>query len=177
MSCKITNCVRVVSKDGYCKEHWRQWRQGTLCDGRIKSIRRCSVQNCNNKHAAKGFCASHYAQFRKGELGKVIRGYISRKGKSESVEYRAWYNMKDRCLNKNSKDYPTYGGAGITVSQEWQDSFEQFYIDMGDRPDGYSLERIDNTKGYSKENCKWASCKEQASNTLRNKIDFDPFLQ
>lgn len=85
-------------------------------------------------------------------------------GKYTSPEYKAWNNMLTRCQNPNSPRYKDWGGRGITVCKKWQ-TFIGFYKDMGDKPSTrHTLDRIDNTKGYSKENCKWATTKEQALN-------------
>lgn len=62
--------------------------------------------------------------------------------------------MKSRCLDKNSKDYPNYGGRGITVCERWRE-FSAFLEDMGEMPKGYSIERDDVSKGYEKSNCRW----------------------
>lgn len=74
-----------------------------------------------------------------------------------------WKTMRQRCANPNRKGYENYGGRGIAVCPEW-DSFEQFKSDMGYRPAGKTLDRIDNDKGYSKENCRWADWETQAAN-------------
>ncbi len=71
-----------------------------------------------------------------------------------------WRSMHHRCANPNDK---LYGGRGITVCQEWDD-FDTFVEDMGACPEGHSLDRIDNSKGYSKDNCRWANASVQSSN-------------
>jgi hypothetical protein len=82
--------------------------------------------------------------------------------------YPTWSNMKQRCYNPNRPDYERYGKRGITVCDTWINDFWAFVKDMGDRPKGYSLERIDNSKGYSPDNCRWASTQEQSENKRNN---------
>ena len=81
--------------------------------------------------------------------------------------YQSWIQMKNRCLNPRHISFENYGGRGINVCSKWLD-FEGFLEDMGDRPKGRSLDRIDNNKGYSKENCKWSTQKEQSNNKRNN---------
>lgn len=86
-------------------------------------------------------------------------------GLSKSPSYHSWRAMVERCLSKTAKDYPLYGGAGVTVYPPWL-KFENFYKDMGDRPVGTSLDRFPNKFGpYEPGNCRWATPKEQALNT------------
>lgn len=91
-------------------------------------------------------------------------------GMRQSDEYRIWTGMKYRCYNKNCPKYKIYGGRGVVVCDRWM-SFQNFFEDMGNRPSKYySLDRINNNLGYSKENCRWATLKKQANNTRRNQM-------
>lgn len=94
-------------------------------------------------------------------------------GMSNTLEYKAWNNMRVRCNNTKISSFHRYGGRGIKVCQRW-DRFENFLSDMGYAPPNTSLDRIDNNKGYGPNNCKWSSRQQQMRNVSTNhKITFN----
>lgn len=98
-----------------------------------------------------------------------INFHTTKHGMSNTPIYAVWSSMMQRCLDINFAQYSDYGDRGITVCDKWK-SFNEFYKDMGNQPEGMTLERIDNTKGYYKDNCKWATRKEQANNRRTNRL-------
>lgn len=114
-----------------------------------------------------------------GKEKEVFIGHL-RSGKSTSCScmgkrkhnmswtptYNTWDSMKQRCLNKANDRYSSYGGRGITICSSWENSFENFLNDMGERPVGKTIDRIDNNLGYFKDNCRWVTHKENSRNLL-----------
>jgi len=90
-------------------------------------------------------------------------------GMSKSKTYSCYIQMIERCHNESHKYYSYYGARGIFVCDSWQQKFTNFLEDMGEAPEGLSIDRIDNEKGYSKDNCRWTTKKEQQRNR-RNSI-------
>lgn len=80
-------------------------------------------------------------------------------------EYNSWYSMHQRCLNPEKDNYSSYGGAGISICERWLESFDNFMDDMGERPEGMTLDRIDSSGNYEPSNCKWSTYSEQTINT------------
>lgn len=130
-----------------------------LCDcGNIKTYLATSLKTGNTKSCG---CLSR----EKRKLGNVIHGLAYHELQS------TYQNMISRCNNKNNKEYKNYGGRGIKVCSEWMSSFKNFLSDMGERPSKiHSLDRIDNNGNYCKENCRWATQREQASNKRVNRM-------
>ncbi len=99
--------------------------------------------------------------------GCLRSGYMSQKQATHRMtntpEYRSWRSMLNRCLNPKVSSYPRYGGRGIQVCERWR-KFEAFHADMGKRPEGTTVNRIDNDGNYEPGNCDWATTAEQVRN-------------
>lgn len=114
------------------------------------------------------------------ERGKINSCGCIRKNKPNALKHGLWghklymihKSMKQRCYNSNQKDYKNYGGRGILICKEWLDDFMNFYnwsIQNG-WISGMKIDRVDNDKGYSPNNCKWTNQKEQSNNIRRNRL-------
>ena len=97
---------------------------------------------------------------------------LTKHGMSKSKEYRVWDSMIGRCHRVTHRAFKDYGARGIFVCDEWR-NFEGFYADMGAQPKCMTLERLDNSRGYSKDNCVWASVTDQARNRRTTKLNIE----
>lgn len=125
----------------------------------VKSVTNGSTQSCG--------CVNTK---RRSEMGKDPRSK-TKHGMHNSPEWSSWKMAKQRCFNPNATKYSNWGGRGVTMCDRWKNSFEAFFQDMGPRPPGTSLDRIDPFGNYEPGNCRWADSKTQGRNTRKRKED------
>lgn len=139
-------------------------------DGRRNSRWHC-ICDCGTSRTVRGDSLKSGRTLSCGCLNKERASATHRThGMRGSKTYCVWQHMKGRCYNPKNPRFAYYGGRGITVCGRWKNSFENFYADMGDKPEGLTIERIDNNRGYYPKNCKWATQKEQTRNQRSNRM-------
>ena len=119
------------------------------------------VRDCHVKKSRGKYCSRHCGN----KSTSRTHGHTTKTGQSRT--YISWSMMRQRCENPKSQQYCDYGAVGIAVCAEWS-NFNAFLADMGIRPNGKTLDRIDGTKGYFPENCRWATPRQQCQNLRTN---------
>lgn len=154
--------LRLIAEDlhgrrGNQRYAWCKCVCGTVKSINIYSLRKGVSQSC-------GCLRAEVTEDR-----TVVHGHA--RPAQQTPEYRAWADAKSRCFNPNVRNFAEYGGRGITMCPEWQESFEAFYQDMGPRPSPiHSLDRRDTNGHYEPVNCRWSTDKEQCRNTRFNRV-------
>lgn len=130
---------------------------GTFCTKNGRTMRYGSTRSCGCQQLAP--------------MQSARKAHGARRSPDPELRrfYAAWSGMRARCSNPNHKDFKHYGGAGVTVCKRWG-SFENFKADMWPRPNGMTLDRKNPFKGYSPDNCRWATHKEQRHNRRDNHV-------
>ena len=191
--CKVANCdsyekhveagrtFRFGLSKGYCSTHYKRLIRHGSTDKPIKLKRvasPCEVSDCHKLAYCLNMCVTHYQRFRKWgnpntkkTAGWRSNPYIDGKPITRHELYSVWSSMKQRCYDANCPNYENYGGRGIKVCERWEESFYNFYDDMGERPSNkHQLDRIDNDGDYTPENCRWVVQKLQANNKRNNRL-------
>lgn len=143
-----------------------QWPVGASPNGRVAWLALC---DCGNLAVVL-----YWGQRKSCDCVRALRhgGRVPRHGycrrTRKAPEYNTWLTMRQRCQNPNYDKYSYYGGRGIRVCERWQ-VFENFLADMGPRPEGKTLDRIETNGNYEPGNCRWATRSEQQQNTRRSR--------
>lgn len=134
----------------------RSWKALWLC--KCGSEFEANVVNVTRGHTTSCGCAQNAAR----RLSFPRHGHFV--GDRPSPTYKSWQAMIARCINKNHVHFRHYGGRGIKICDRWINSFDNFLLDMGDRPAGKTLDRVNVNGDYGPENCRWATISEQNKN-------------
>lgn len=144
----------VTRSDGHAR---RRFRVRCEC-GNEGTCYLCTLRSGDSRQ-----CRACSDASRRGVAVHVKHGHKHR-ASGPSATYNSWASMKQRCCDPRHKDWSLYGGLGVSVCDRWMNSFLEFLADMGERPSGTTLDRINPNGNYSPENCRWADSKTQRHN-------------
>jgi hypothetical protein len=133
-----------------------------LCRCDCGTERQVNGSSLRKGQSASCGCVAFKAQSKK----LLLHGYARTDKRSGDRTYTTWRSMKYRCSSSHATQYPRYGGRGISVCERWQ-SFANFLADMGERPAGRTIDRINPSGNYEPSNCRWATPKEQRASQVR----------
>lgn len=151
---------RLLVESGAGMNRWSQRLFNCKCDcGNVVIVKMGCLKN---RYTSSCGC-------KRKEIAAANGRSKAKHNKTGGKEYYTWRSMKSRCVNPKNASYARYGGRGIRVCDRWM-RFENFYEDMGDAPEGLTLERSNVNGDYCPENCKWATYTEQARNRSNNRI-------
>lgn len=151
--------LTVVAFAGMSINHKSQWECVCQCGNKVV------VLGASLKSQRTTSCGC----FRKEETSRIWTKHGVGSAQKRTGAYVTWLGMRDRCNNPKNTSYAAYGDRGITVCTRWDD-FELFLSDMGERPEGMEIDRMDNDGHYEPCNCRWATNEEQANNTRKNRF-------
>lgn len=172
MPSKIELAGQTFGRFYVIAEHGRDSKDRILwwCRCSCDAATECAVlgSRLRNGHTTSCGCVKRE---RNAAIGSLMLEHHVTHGLSRTPTHKSWDAMMQRCTNPNHEAYDRYGGAGIEVCDRWRNSFSLFVEDMGIRPPGTTIERIDNDVGYEPGNCRWATWTEQGRHRRNVKLD------
>lgn len=169
--CKVEGCSDFSSRLGYCNKHYKKYKKyGNPLTDKTKKKGLCTVIDCNRIHRCNGYCELHNYRFSIYGNPLTVKKVFG-DNRSKHPLYRIYNSMKTRCSVGSNSGHLYYSDRGIKVCDRWlgTDGFNNFVLDMGERPKGHSIDRIDVNGNYEPSNCSWATIHQQCSNRRSNK--------
>ncbi len=155
--------ITIITQAGRCRSGKTLWLGECACGDR-------------NTYRTGNLMAEQATQCRKCQ--NTTHGHTKRKETvGTSRTYRTWDSMRARCYKPDQVSYRYYGALGVTVCERWRDSFENFLADMGERPEGHTLDRVDPNGNYESSNCRWATGSEQYKNKRKPSVPWNKGLK